>query len=84
MRIILKNKETLIYDDFIFKCCVGKNGISTKKIEGDKKTPKGIFSLGPLFLEMTELNHQKQKLRKSKLISPWDGVMIRRVKNTIN
>ena len=49
MRIILKNKETLLCDDFIFKCCIGKNGLSYKKIEGDKKTPRGLFSLGPVF-----------------------------------
>ena len=28
MTIIIKNKESLIFDDFSFKCCVGKNGIS--------------------------------------------------------
>jgi len=49
MTIIIKNKETLIFDDFIFKCCVGKNGITNNKIEGDKKTPRGIFSLGSVF-----------------------------------
>ena len=49
MTIIIKNKETLIFDEFSFKCCVGKNGISYNKIEGDKKTPKGLFSLGNLY-----------------------------------
>ena len=49
MRIILKNKETLLYDDFKFKCCIGKNGLTKNKIEGDKKTPKGVFSLGILY-----------------------------------
>ena len=49
MTIILKNKETLKYDDFIFKCCIGKNGLTKNKFEGDKKTPKGIFSLGNLY-----------------------------------
>ena len=42
MIILLKNKETLIYDNFQFKCCVGKKGIIRNKIEGDRKTPKGI------------------------------------------
>ena len=45
MTIIVKNKDTLIYDDFIFRCCVGKNGFARNKIEGDNKTPIGIFSL---------------------------------------
>jgi L,D-peptidoglycan transpeptidase YkuD (ErfK/YbiS/YcfS/YnhG family) len=45
MRIYLKNKHTLQVDDFKFKCCIGKNGLSYKKIEGDKKTPIGIFEI---------------------------------------
>ena len=49
MTIIIKNKETLIFDDFMFKCCIGKNGTTNKKKEGDKKTPKGLFSLGNVF-----------------------------------
>ena len=49
MTIIVKNKETLIFDDFEFQCCVGKKGIIKNKIEGDKKTPKGTFSLGNLY-----------------------------------
>ena len=50
MIIYLKNKHTLQIDDFYFKCSVGKKGLSTKKIEGDKKTPKGIFNIGHLYL----------------------------------
>ena len=34
MTIIIKNKETLIFDDFIFKCCVGKNGITNNSRKG--------------------------------------------------
>ena len=49
MIIYLKNKHTLIVDDFIFKCCIGKNGLSNNKLEGDKKTPKGTFKLGFLY-----------------------------------
>ena len=41
MTIIIKNKDTLIYDEFKFKCCVGKNGFTKDKIEGDKRTPTG-------------------------------------------
>ena len=36
MTIILKNKATLLFDDFSFKCSVGKNGLSRTKVEGDK------------------------------------------------
>tara|TARA_B100001057_G_scaffold412628_1_gene428802 strand:+ start:817 stop:1317 length:501 start_codon:yes stop_codon:yes gene_type:complete len=49
MIIILKNNESLICDDFKFKCAIGSGGKTTNKIEGDKKTPKGTFSLGTLF-----------------------------------
>ena len=49
MTIVVKNKETLIFEDFSFKCCIGKNGITNNKIEGDKKTPKGLFSLGNVY-----------------------------------
>ena len=45
MTIFLKNKHTLKIDDFYFNCCIGKNGISKTKIEGDKKTPKGTFDI---------------------------------------
>ena len=49
MTIILKNKVTLKFDDFYFKCSIGKKGLTKKKIEGDKKTPIGTFSLGDLY-----------------------------------
>jgi len=49
MRIIIKNKETLLYDDFKFKCCIGKNGSSNNKKEGDNTTPRGIFQIGNIY-----------------------------------
>ena len=49
MIIHLKNKNTLIVDDFKFKCCVGKNGLKKRKIEGDKATPEGIFIINKLY-----------------------------------
>ena len=49
MTIILKNKETLHFKEFIFKCCIGKNGLTKNKVEGDNKTPKGSYSLGNLY-----------------------------------
>jgi L,D-peptidoglycan transpeptidase YkuD (ErfK/YbiS/YcfS/YnhG family) len=49
MLIKLKNKDTLKLDDFILKCSIGKNGISSKKKEGDRCTPRGLFTLGKLY-----------------------------------
>ena len=64
MNIIVKNKNTLILDDFEFKCCIGKYGFTKKKIEGDKKTPKGLFGLGNLFFRKEMYNSPKTKLKK--------------------
>tara|TARA_B100001057_G_scaffold418789_1_gene438230 strand:- start:561 stop:1052 length:492 start_codon:yes stop_codon:yes gene_type:complete len=64
MTIILKNKETLIYDDFNFKCCIGKRGLTKSKLEGDKRTPKGIFTLGPVFYRKDKYKNLETKLKK--------------------
>ena len=49
MTIFVKNKHTLQVDEFKFRCCVGKNGSTNNKKEGDKKTPKGIFEIEKLY-----------------------------------
>ena len=49
MTIKVKNKGTLEFKDFTFKCSFGLNGLTKNKNEGDKKTPIGTFSLGKLF-----------------------------------
>ena len=49
MIIQLKNKDTLIVDDFKFKCCIGKNSLKKHKIEGDKATPIGVFKINKLY-----------------------------------
>ena len=67
MTIYLKNKHTLQVGDFYFPCAIGKNGTSINKIEGDKKTPKGIFSLGPLFYRKDRIPNPITKLRKKEI-----------------
>ena len=49
MTILVKNKHTLQIDEFKFRCCIGKKGSTSKKKEGDKKTPKGIFEIENLY-----------------------------------
>ena len=49
MIIKLINEDTLIVGEFKLKCCIGKNGISKNKIEGDFKTPRGTFKFGTLY-----------------------------------
>ena len=49
MTILVKNKHTLQIDEFKFKCCIGKNGTTGSKKEGDKKTPRGTFEIENLY-----------------------------------
>ena len=63
MIIHLKNKHTLQVDDFCFKCSIGKNGISKNKIEGDKKTPKGIFNIEHLYFRKDRIKRPETSLK---------------------
>ena len=67
MTIILKNKHTLIYKDFEFNCSIGFGGLSLKKKEGDKKTPKGTFALGPLYYRHDRNIKPETKLKVIKI-----------------
>ena len=49
MIILVKNKHTLQIDEFKFKCCIGKNGSTYNKKEGDRKTPRGKFKIENLY-----------------------------------
>ena len=68
MQIIIKNKDTLLYDEFKFKCSIGKNGKTTKKIEGDNKTPKGLYTLGPLYYRKDMIPKLSTKLKKIEIM----------------
>jgi len=63
MTIIIKNKETLIWGDFKFRCSIGKNGFTKNKIEGDKKTPTGTYNIGNLYYKKFLKSKIKTKLR---------------------
>tara|TARA_B100000925_G_C21718697_1_gene349946 strand:+ start:77 stop:568 length:492 start_codon:yes stop_codon:yes gene_type:complete len=63
MIIKLKNKETLEIDLFKFKCSIGKNGFTKKKTEGDKKTPRGLFSIGNLYYRKDRISKFETKLK---------------------
>ena len=63
MTILVKNKHTLKIDEFSFKCCIGKNGSSKNKKEGDKKTPKGTFQLENLYYRKDRIKKPITKLR---------------------
>ena len=63
MIIYLENKHTLRVDDFRFKCCIGKKGLTLRKKEGDNKTPKGIFEIGDLYIRKKRLIKLDSKLK---------------------
>ena len=67
MLIKVKNKASLTIDDFIFKCAIGKNGIKKNKKEGDKSSPKGIFSLGKLYYRQDKVTKPNTKLTVKKI-----------------
>ncbi len=67
MLIRLKNKHTLIVDDFYFKCCVGKKGITLNKKEGDNKTPIGTFRIGNLYYRKDKILKPETKLKCIKI-----------------
>ena len=64
MQIVLKNKDTLLLDEFKFKCSSGKKGATFNKIEGDLKTPKGTYSIGSLFYRKDKVVKFSTKLKK--------------------
>ena len=63
MIIIVKNKDTLLIDDFKFKCSIGKKGVCNKKVEGDLTTPKGIFNLGNIYYRSDRVQKPSSKLK---------------------
>ena len=64
MQIIVKKNNTLLFDEFEFKCSIGLNGTTKNKYEGDKKTPTGKFSLGNLYFRKDRIKNIKTKLKK--------------------
>ena len=67
MTIIIKNKETLLIDEFKFKCTVGKKGFSKNKTEGDYKTPIGIFDLGNIYYRSDRIKKPISKIKVCKI-----------------
>ena len=66
MNIKLKNKF-LYFDKYKIKCAIGKRGITSKKVEGDKKTPKGTFTLKSIFYRKDRISKIKSKLKKNSI-----------------
>ena len=62
MLIQIKKSTILCFKNYKFKCVIGKKGIKKNKIEGDKATPKGTYSLGKLYFRADRIKGIKTKL----------------------
>jgi L,D-peptidoglycan transpeptidase YkuD (ErfK/YbiS/YcfS/YnhG family) len=63
MDIKLKNKF-IYFDKYKIKCAIGKRGITSKKKEGDNKTPKGIYLFKSLFYRKDRISKINSVLKK--------------------
>ena len=63
MNIKLK-KKFLYINNYKVKCAVGKRGITSKKIEGDNKTPAGIYKFKSIFYRKDRIPKINSKIKK--------------------
>ena len=62
MDIILK-KKIIYFKDYKAKCAIGKRGITRKKVEGDKCTPKGRYKFKYVFFRKERIKKIFSKLK---------------------
>ena len=62
MDLILK-KKFIYLRDYKVKCAIGKRGITNKKIEGDKCTPRGRFKFKYIFYRKERVKNIRSKLK---------------------
>ena len=72
MLIYIKNKDTLVVDEFKFKCCIGKSGLKKHKVEGDKSTPTGTYKIEKLYFRNKRVKKPLSNI-KMKNIKPSMG-----------
>ena len=63
MNIILKNKF-LYFENYKLQCSIGKSGISSKKREGDNKTPRGNFKFKYILYRKDRISNLRTILEK--------------------
>ena len=63
MNIILK-KKNIYFNNYKIKCAIGKRGITSKKKEGDKCTPRGKFRLKYVFYRKDRVKKLISKVKK--------------------
>ena len=61
----IKLKQNFLYfGEYRIKCAIGKRGITSRKVEGDNKTPKGTFTLKSIFYRKDRIPKLKTSLKK--------------------
>ena len=63
MTILVKNKHTLLINEFNFRCCIGKKNTTINKKEGDQKTPKGTFEIENLYFRKDRIKKPQTSLK---------------------
>ena len=67
-------KKNLYFGKYRIKCAIGKRGITSRKIEGDKKTPRGTFRLKSVLYRKDRISKIKTTLKKY-IIKKKNGVV---------
>ena len=65
--IIVKKSGYLKYENFKFRCALGKGGIKQKEREGDFITPKGKFKLIKIYYRSDRIKKISSTLKKIKI-----------------
>ena len=61
----IKLKQNFLYfGEYRIKCAIGKRGITSKKLEGDEKTPRGTFTFKSIFYRKDRILKIKSYLKK--------------------
>ena len=66
MHISLKNRFLYFYN-YKIKCSIGKRGLTSKKKEGDLKTPRGKFNFEFLLFRKDRIKKFSSKIKKIKI-----------------
>ena len=65
--IIINNSGLLKYNNFKFRCAIGKAGIREKKREGDNVTPSGTFKIVKIYYRSDRIKKISSKFRAIKI-----------------
>ena len=66
MHIKLINKK-ILFNNYKVKCAIGKRGISSKKVEGDNKTPRGTFKIQAIYYRKDRMKELKSLIKKKNI-----------------